>query len=126
MDQKFVSGIGNIYANEILFMSKINPSRKVKKLKEFELKKIVNYTKKILKKAIELGGSSIKDFSSSNGKNGSFQQHFNVYGKKGESVLELTVNIELLNHLFQIEQLFFALIAKNNKVDPFNLPIYTI
>ncbi|MDC0433722.1 bifunctional DNA-formamidopyrimidine glycosylase/DNA-(apurinic or apyrimidinic site) lyase [Pelagibacteraceae bacterium] len=83
MDQKFVSGIGNIYANEILFMSKINPSRNVKKLKVLELKKIVNYTKKILKMAIKLGGSSIKDFSSSDGKNGSFQQHFNVYGKKG-------------------------------------------
>ena len=84
MDQKFVSGIGNIYSNEILFLSKINPFRKVKKLKEFELKKIIKYIKKILKDAIELGGSSIKDFSSSNGKKGSFQQHFNVYGKKGD------------------------------------------
>ena len=82
MDQKFVSGIGNIYANEILFLSKVKPSRKVKNLKEFELKKIINFTKEVLKNAIELGGSSIKDFSSSNGKKGSFQQHFNVYGKK--------------------------------------------
>ena len=46
--------------------------------------------------------------------------------KKVRSVQELTANIELLNHLSLIEQLFFALIAKNNKVDPFNLPIYTI
>ncbi|MDC1212258.1 bifunctional DNA-formamidopyrimidine glycosylase/DNA-(apurinic or apyrimidinic site) lyase, partial [Pelagibacteraceae bacterium] len=84
MDQKFISGIGNIYANEILFLSKVRPSRKVKNLKEFELKKIVKCTKKILKNAILLGGSSIKDFSSSNGKKGSFQQHFNVYGKKNE------------------------------------------
>jgi formamidopyrimidine-DNA glycosylase len=84
MDQKFVSGIGNIYANEILFLSKVNPSRKVQKLEEFEIKKIVNITKKVLKNAIALGGSSVRDFSSSNGKKGSFQQHFNVYGKKGE------------------------------------------
>jgi formamidopyrimidine-DNA glycosylase len=84
MDQKFVSGIGNIYANEILFSSKVNPNCKVKTLKEFQLKKIVKLTKKILISAIEKGGSSIKDFSSSNGKKGSFQQHFNVYGKKGE------------------------------------------
>ena len=83
MDQKFVSGLGNIYANEILFLSKIKPSRKVKNLEEFEIKKIVKLTKKILKASIKLGGSSIKDFSSSNGKKGSFQQHFNVYGKKG-------------------------------------------
>jgi len=84
MDQKFVSGIGNIYANEILFLSKVNPSRKVQKLEEFEIKKIVNITKKVLKNAIALGGSSVRDFSSSNGKKGSFQEHFNVYGKKGE------------------------------------------
>ncbi len=83
MDQKFVSGVGNIYANEILFLCKIKPYRKIKKLKNFELLKIVKNTKKVLKKAIMLGGSSIKDFSNSSGKKGSFQQNFNVYGKKG-------------------------------------------
>ena len=88
MDQKFVSGIGNIYANEILFLSKIKPLRNVKNLKEFELKKIVKFIKKSFRKcSLKLGGSSIKDFSSSNGKKGSFQQHFNVYGKKGEHLV---------------------------------------
>ena len=90
MDQKFVSGIGNIYANEILFLSKVKPSRKVKKLKDFELKKIIHHTKEILENAIKLGGSSIKDFSSTNGKKGSFQQHFYVYGKKGQLCLNTT------------------------------------
>ena len=85
MDQKFVSGLGNIYANEILFLSKIKPTRKVDNLKNFELKKIVKLTKIILNSSIKRGGSSIKDFSSSNGKKGSFQEHFKVYGKKGES-----------------------------------------
>ena len=84
MDQKFVSGIGNIYANEVLFLSKVKPARKVKTLKNFELKKIIKFTKSVLKSSIKLGGSSIKDFSSSNGKKGSFQQHFKVYGKKNE------------------------------------------
>ena len=84
MDQKFLSGIGNIYANEILFLSKINPACIAKKLKDFEIKKIIKLTKKILKISIKLGGSSIKDFSSSDGKKGSFQQHFNVYGKEDE------------------------------------------
>ncbi len=84
MDQKFVSGIGNIYANEILFLSKIKPTRKVKTLKYLEIKKIIKFTKSVLYNSIKLGGSSIKDFSSSNGKKGSFQQHFNVYGKKNE------------------------------------------
>ncbi len=84
MDQAFVSGIGNIYANEILFLSKIKPSRYVKSIQLFEIKKIVKFTKKILREAIKFGGSSIRDFSSINGKKGSFQQHFNVYGKKDD------------------------------------------
>ena len=108
MDQKFVSGIGNIYANEILFMSKINPSRNVQKLKEFELKKIVNYTKKILKKAIKFGGSSIKDFSSSNGKNGSFQQHFNVYGKKGEECSRVNCKYRIIKSSISNRATFFC------------------
>ena len=85
MDQKFLSGLGNIYVNEILFLSKIKPTRKVKKIKNFEIKKIIKFTKSVLISSIKFGGSSIKDFSSSNGKKGSFQQHFNVYGKKKES-----------------------------------------
>jgi formamidopyrimidine-DNA glycosylase len=85
MDQTFVSGLGNIYTNEILFLSKIKPTKKTKYLSNKEIKKIIKFTKKILSQAIELGGSSIKDFSSDSGKKGLFQQHFRVYGKKGEN-----------------------------------------
>ena len=84
MDQKFISGLGNIYVNEILFFSGIKPLKKVKNLSESEIRKIIKFTKKILRKAIALGGSSIKNFSSDNGKKGLFQQHFRVYGKKGD------------------------------------------
>ena len=84
MDQKFISGLGNIYVNEILFYSGIKPTRAANNLKNFEIHKIVKFTKKILIEAIKLGGSSIKDFSSENGKKGKFQQHFKVYNKKGE------------------------------------------
>jgi len=83
MDQKFVSGLGNIYVNEVLFLSNISPQRLLKKLSDNEIKKILFNTKKILKKAILFGGSSIKDFSNSIGKKGNFQQHFNVYGRNG-------------------------------------------
>ena len=62
MDQKFVSGLGNIYVNEILFLSRIKPTRQVTNLKNFELNKIMKNTKKILKIAIKHGGSSIKEF----------------------------------------------------------------
>ncbi len=83
MDQKFLAGLGNIYVNEILFLSKVRPTRSISNLTDFEIKKILFNTKKVLKKAILLGGSSIKNFSNSSGKKGNFQQEFNVYGKKG-------------------------------------------
>ena len=108
MDQKFVSGLGNIYANEILFLSKVKPSRKVKNLKEFELKKIINFTKEVLKNAIELGGSSIKDFSSSNGKKGSFQQYFNVYGKKGTTCSNTTCKSIIVKSSISNRSTFFC------------------
>ena len=85
MDQKFISGLGNIYVNETLFSSGIRPVKKINELTNVEIKKIIKYSKKIISKAIILGGSSIKNFSSSSGKKGSFQQHFSVYGKKGEN-----------------------------------------
>ena len=76
LDQNFVSGIGNIYANEILFLSKINPCKKVSLLKKEDLKKIIIYSKKVLLNAIKKGGSSIKDFKNTLGKKGDFQRFF--------------------------------------------------
>ena len=81
MDQKFVSGLGNIYCNEILFLCKLHPHRKIVKINQKELRNIVKFTKKILKKSITAGGSSIKDFSNAKGENGNFQQKFNVYNR---------------------------------------------
>tara|TARA_B110000305_G_scaffold226548_1_gene274288 strand:+ start:410 stop:1273 length:864 start_codon:yes stop_codon:yes gene_type:complete len=82
MEQKFVAGLGNIYCNEVLFLCKINPAKSVKKISHKEIKKIIKFTKKILKQAISLGGSSIKNFSSTEGEGGNFQQKFNVYGRE--------------------------------------------
>ena len=82
LDQKFVSGIGNIYASEILFFSKINPSRKAKSLAKSECKKILSYSRLVLKKAIIKGGSSIKNFKNIDGKIGSFQNNFRVYQRE--------------------------------------------
>ena len=84
MDQKFIAGLGNIYCNEILFLSKINPNRIVNKINKKELIKIVRFTKEISKKSISQGGSSIKDFVNTEGQNGNFQQIFNVYNRKKE------------------------------------------
>ena len=108
MDQNFLSGIGNIYANEILFLSKIRPLRSIKDLRNLELKKIVKSTKKILKNAISLGGSSIRDFSSSNGKKGSFQQHFQVYGRKDEGCFNANCNEKIIKSKISNRSTFFC------------------
>ena len=82
LDQKFVSGIGNIYANEILFFCKIHPDKKGKNLKVKDIKKIIYYSKFILKIAIKKGGSSIRDFKNISGVQGFFQKDFKVYQRE--------------------------------------------
>tara|TARA_Y100000591_G_scaffold252276_1_gene223812 strand:- start:81 stop:944 length:864 start_codon:yes stop_codon:yes gene_type:complete len=84
LDQNFVSGIGNIYANEILFLCKLNPNKKVKSLKKNDCKKILSNSRKVLREAIKKGGSSIRDFKNISGKKGSFQKRFNVYDRNGK------------------------------------------
>ena len=84
MDQTFLSGLGNIYVNEVLFMSKIKPLRICKSLNKIEIKDLILNIKKILNLSISKGGSSIKDFKNAHGKSGNFQQYFYVYGKKNK------------------------------------------
>ena len=79
LDQKFVSGIGNIYASEILFHCKINPFKKAKNLRKLDIKKIKHFSKLILNEAIKKGGSSIRDFKNVLGQNGNYQNEFKVY-----------------------------------------------
>ena len=89
LDQKFVSGIGNIYASEILFLSKINPCKKVSVLSKKECQKIILNSKKILLKAITKGGSSIRDFKNTSGSKGGFQNEFKVYQQEGKKCKNL-------------------------------------
>ncbi len=81
LDQNFVSGIGNIYASEILYLSKINPSLSAKYLKKNQCKNIVINSRKILQNAIIKGGSTIRDFKNTKGDQGNFQKEFKVYGR---------------------------------------------
>ena len=82
LDQSFVSGIGNIYASEILFLSKINPDKKAFLLKKIDCKKIIANSRKILSNAIKEGGSSIRNFKNLSGKKGGFQKSFKVYDRE--------------------------------------------
>ena len=84
MDQKLVSGLGNIYVNEVLYFSKVNPSKNIFKISLHEIKNIIKFTKIVLKKSIKEGGSSIKNFENSDGKVGKYQQKFKVYNRANQ------------------------------------------
>ena len=92
MNQKFVAGLGNIYVNEILFQSKINPLKKSKNLTDRQILNILKNTKLILKKAVDKGGSSIKDFNDTEGNSGKFQDFFRVYGKDDKACSKVKCN----------------------------------
>ena len=87
MDQSFISGLGNIYCSEILFEAKINPLRNSSTLNQKEIKEIIRSIKKILKKAISYGGTTIKNFIVSEEKIGYFKNELKVYSRENKICL---------------------------------------
>ena len=84
LDQSIIAGIGNIYDNEILFLSKIKPDKKACKLSLKDCQRIIDSSQIVLTKAIALGGTTIRSFTSSEGVHGLFQNELMVHGKNGE------------------------------------------
>ncbi len=84
LDQSIITGIGNIYADEILYLCKLNPMKKAKELTDDDLKQIIHYTKEVLELAIKAGGTTIRSYTSSEGVTGRFQHELYVHGKEGE------------------------------------------
>lgn len=82
LDQSIISGLGNIYANEVLFESSINPYQIGKNLTLNDCQRIVESTNKIIKKAIEMGGTTIKSYTSSLGVTGRFQQELKAHKRE--------------------------------------------
>ncbi len=82
LDQTIITGIGNIYADEILFLSKINPHRKAYTLNDKELSNIIENTKKVLESAIKKGGTTIRSYTSEEGVTGLFQNDLYVHTKE--------------------------------------------
>lgn len=82
LDQKLVAGIGNIYANEALFRAGIHPESGASSVPKDYLKSLVTEIKLVLQESIQLQGTSFSDFSTTQGKTGSFQDMLQVYGKK--------------------------------------------
>lgn len=85
LDQSIIVGIGNIYADEILFLSKINPLKKCNLLSGNDCDNIIKYTKEVLESAIKKGGSTIRTYSSVDGVHGLFQNELLVHGKEKEN-----------------------------------------
>ncbi|MEE8060118.1 MAG: bifunctional DNA-formamidopyrimidine glycosylase/DNA-(apurinic or apyrimidinic site) lyase [Pseudomonadales bacterium] len=85
MDSKIVVGVGNIYANEALFAAGIRPDRSAGKISRRRYQLLAEEIKKVLVRAIEQGGTSLRDFVGGDGKPGYFKQELQVYGRGGES-----------------------------------------
>ena len=86
LNQYIVAGIGNIYASEILYDAKISPLRKGNSLKRSHIGTILKSSRRILRKAIKYGGSSINDYVAPDGILGNFQKNFKVYGRAGYKI----------------------------------------
>ena len=85
MDNRVVTGIGNIYASEILHASGVNPATPAGHLDDRELQKIAANSRLILEAAIACGGTTIADYVNSRGEKGYFQTQLQVYGREGEA-----------------------------------------
>lgn len=83
LDQSIITGIGNIYDDEILYQSRILPSRSASTITMEECEKIIDNCRDILDKAIQFGGTTIKSFTSSEGVHGLFQNELLVHGRRG-------------------------------------------
>ncbi|RUO37701.1 DNA-formamidopyrimidine glycosylase [Aliidiomarina shirensis] len=87
MDNAIVVGVGNIYANEALFATGIDPRRAAGKVSKARYQRLADVIKVVLARAIQQGGTTLKDFTQADGKPGYFKQELAVYGRAGEPCL---------------------------------------
>lgn len=94
LDQTIISGLGNIYADEVLFNANVYPLKKANELSDQELKKLALSSIKVANQAIEMGGTTIKSYTSSLGVTGRFQQELKVHTRVGKGCLVCNTIIE--------------------------------
>jgi formamidopyrimidine-DNA glycosylase len=94
LDQTFISGIGNLYAAEVLFRAKISPERPANSLTDKEKDLLLKSIKEILSKAIESGGSSIDDYVRLSGEKGDYVRHHRVYGRQAKPCFDCKTPIK--------------------------------
>ena len=108
MNQFIVVGVGNIYASESLYKAKIRPCRQAKSLSLTECVLLAKSIKKVLKRSIKLGGSSINDYSLVDGNLGFFQSEFEVYGKEGKICRKKTCHSKILRIVIAQRSSFYC------------------
>ena len=108
MNQFIVVGVGNIYASESLYKAKIRPGRQAKSLSLTECVLLAKSIKKVLKRSIKLGGSSINDYSLVDGNLGFFQREFEVYGKEGKICRKKTCHSKILRIVIAQRSSFYC------------------
>jgi len=113
MDQTFVSGLGNIYVNEALFLSKIHPLRQCSNLERKSIKNLIYNIRRVLKISINQGGSSIKDFKNAYGKSGNFQLFFNVYGQENKNCSRISCKGKIKKISISNRSSFYCNICQN-------------
>jgi len=84
MDSKIVAGVGNIYANEALFLAGIHPQRAAGRVSRDRYERLAQAVRAVLRASIREGGTTLRDFINGEGKPGYFRQLLNVYGKTGD------------------------------------------
>ena len=94
MDQTVISGIGNIYSDEICFYARVSPLRPVRLLSDKEIQRIYEGIRKILFEAIELGGTSVGNYLNVCGQKGEYGKHLAVYGREGENCPDCGENVK--------------------------------
>jgi len=84
LDQSLIAGVGNIYADEALFLARVRPTRPGRRVSRAECERIASAIRKVLRRSIATGGSSISDYVQPDGSSGAYQDERRVYGREGE------------------------------------------
>lgn len=96
MDSKVVVGVGNIYANEALFLAGIRPGKAAGRLSRADSQRLVEQIKVVLERTIAAGGTTLRDFLGGDGKPGYFKQELLVYGRGGEPCVQCSAPLKLI------------------------------
>ncbi|RPA57225.1 DNA-formamidopyrimidine glycosylase [Aerococcus agrisoli] len=97
LDQSVIAGIGNIYADEVLYAAKVHPEQAANTLTDPEIQAIVDASQAIIGHAVEVGGTTIRSYTNAFGENGHYQQYLQAYGRTGKPCARCGTPIEKIS-----------------------------